>query len=214
MVWSDRKGLGMTSSGVTPVSVFVSVQARQHEADPVRGHRTEGFLVAPDLVLVPAMPREWLSDSDEYDILFVPVDTAMMQRTERIAAAFVVAHGLSQGRGPLVVFIRLTRPTTFPIFRAADCTPHQLAQALRQRHSGSSGALESDIDVLPRERGHDVEALLAQVPPTPRLEPLHGVHIHEHDSIDAVASSICEVVTWCSPPRDFAGIPADPPNNS
>lgn len=200
----------MTSSSMMPASVFVSVQARRQEWDPVRGHLAEGFLVAPDLVLVPAMPRERLSDSDEYDILFVPADLAEMQWRERIAAATVMAHGLSERQGPFVVFIRLTRPTTFPIFRTANCTPDQLASALRQHHTEP----ESSVDVLPRGHVQDVAALLAQVPPTPTLEPLHGLHVQEHASVGILARSICNYVPWCILPRVPEDISVESPSGS
>jgi hypothetical protein len=159
------------------VDVVVSLQARGYEGDPVSGHRAQGVLVAPDLVLVPALPRDAARDGEEFDVLFA----GPARDPERIPAAYTVAHGV-RGDGDLTAFVRLVRPASYPVFKPPD---RPSPQALRL--------------AVPEDQ---VSAALGKVPPTPPAEPLVGLHLVLHQTLSAAGGGICDYVPWCAAPPD------------
>jgi hypothetical protein len=159
--------------------VLVSLQARGSEDDPVRGHRAQGVLVAPDLVLVPALPRDSARDGAEFDVLFA----GPARDPERIPAAYTVAHGVDGEDGDLTAFVRLVRPASYPVFKPEGRpSPRALRFAVPD---------------------HEVPGALRKVPPARATEPLRGMHVVLYRTVEAASGGICDHVPWCvSPPQD------------
>ncbi|HEY0486875.1 MAG TPA: hypothetical protein VGD72_11555 [Mycobacteriales bacterium] len=158
--------------------VLVSVQHRGSEGDPVGGHVAQGVLVAPDLVLVPALPRAAATGGTEFDVLFA----APAREPERVPAAYTVAHALDGDTGDPTAFVRLARPVSYPVLKPRGRpAPRELA--------------------LPMAAGAVTDRLRA-VPPTATAEPLAGVQVVRHPSPAAADGGICDWVPWCDRPPD------------
>jgi hypothetical protein len=179
-----------TASNGTSPRVLASLQARGYEGDPVRGHRGQGVLIAPDLVLVPALARDGTVEGDDYDVLFAPADAADPRAPERVPAAYTVAH--ATGDGELVAFVRLARPSSFPVVKPGART----APGRADRAVGPAGVLAAVAGLagLPADA---VTAVLRRVAHVGAAEPLRGLQIVVHDNPDDAGGGICPWVPWC-----------------
>jgi hypothetical protein len=161
--------------------VLVSLQTRGSEDDPVRGHRAQGVLVAPDLVLVPSLPRDAARGGEEFDVLFA----GPAREPERIPAAYTVAHGpAGDDDAALTAFVRLVRPASYPVHKPSDRpSPRTLRFAVQDQ---------------------DVADTLRKLPPTPPATPLTGLQLVLHRSPEVAGGDICDWVPWCVSPPDRA----------
>jgi hypothetical protein len=183
-----------------PERLFVSLQAPMPQGTAIEAHRAAGTLLSPELVLVSRLPLELVRQAHTFHVLIVGAPGVEGRAVERLAIAYVEAHGLD-GDDSCELVAELARPSSFRVSTGATIRSGDLAKSLQASGGDAWRSLRELRAAGPGIPDVAAEEALAELPAANLRAGAPEARVVLHDDIDLVAWSLCNWVPGCHPRR-------------